>query len=476
MVDRRSHVSVPRPPLAEPAPSALGAVYRMSRGVGAALVLSLVSCDTQRDGDTTAAPIDAALVAEVRETLLVHGIEPLERPPAPSAALVELGRMLFFDKELSGRRDVSCATCHLPQTFGGDGRALPRGVGGLGLGPERLGGAMVPRQSPSTMTAALLGTMFWDGRLEHSSAGGLVTPAGAALDPAHAALFPEGLEALAAQALFPPTSRAEMRGELLDSEYGAFEDTDFDAIWSALVARVTSFPAYVDLIFAAYPGVSVDDVHMAHLAAAIAAFEADAFTCIDTPFQAFVEGDDSALTNAQLRGALAFYSTEAGCAQCHSGSLFTDEGFHSLALPQFGPGKGDGPLGNDDFGFEKTSGDPADRYRFRTPSLINVALTAPYGHAGQYAGLRSIVEHHLDPLAALDRYDIAAQVPDVELHATVVANRQELEASVAPELDGRRVEHMDDLLAFLGALSASSASDLSGAVPAAVPSGASIDF
>ncbi|HBC55680.1 MAG TPA: hypothetical protein DCZ03_00815 [Gammaproteobacteria bacterium] len=70
-------------------------------------------------------------------------------------------------------------------------------------------------------------------------------------------------------------------------------------------------------------------------------------------------------------------------------------------MPQIGPGRGNGLDGHDDFGREQVTGDPADRYKFRTPSLRNVALNAPYGHAGAFDSLRAVVEHHIDTLNSI---------------------------------------------------------------------------
>jgi len=90
-----------------------------------------------------------------------------------------------------------------------------------------------------------------------------------------------------------------------------------------------------------------------------------------------------------LAGMKLFYQSKerrAACAECHSGKFQTDHSFHAIAMPQVGPGKGDGDtvtvMGHDDYGREQVTGDSADRYTFRTPTLHNVTLTAPYGHSG----------------------------------------------------------------------------------------------
>ena len=112
-----------------------------------------------------------------------------------------------------------------------------------------------------------------------------------------------------------------------------------------------------------------------------------------------------------------FYG-KARCADCHSGKFQTDQRFHAIAMPQIGPGKGDGndgaywrTSGNrgflEDFGRGRVTRRPEDKFKFRTPSLRNVAVTGPWGHSGAYHELEDVVRHHLDPEACLDEYDVS---------------------------------------------------------------------
>jgi cytochrome c peroxidase len=87
---------------------------------------------------------------------------------------------------------------------------------------------------------------------------------------------------------------------------------------------------------------------------------------------------------------------------CHSGDFFTDEEFHVLAIPQIGFGK---QLNGDDRGRYLRTGVVDDRYAFRTPSLLNVELTAPYGHNGGFQTLEQVIFHHTDTEASLESYD-----------------------------------------------------------------------
>ena len=111
--------------------------------------------------------------------------------------------------------------------------------------------------------------------------------------------------------------------------------------------------------------------------------------------------------------SLLFYG-KAGCANCHSGPLQTDHDFHAIGVPQIGPGRGNNQPGYfdglDDFGREQVTNDNTDRFKFRTPSLRQVAQTGPWGHDGAYNDLEAMVRHHLDAVSALNDYDTSQAV------------------------------------------------------------------
>ncbi len=114
------------------------------------------------------------------------------------------------------------------------------------------------------------------------------------------------------------------------------------------------------------------------------------------------------MTEQQKRGALLFFGVQdpaVNCAGCHSGDLFTDMQFHNLLSPQLGPGKGNGYLGREDWGRAGVTFDARDRYAFRTPSLRNVTLTAPYFHSGAFATLEAAIWHHTDIVGSATNYD-----------------------------------------------------------------------
>jgi cytochrome c peroxidase len=399
--------------------------------------------------------------------------------PDQNPAKVELGRMLFFDKELSGNRDISCATCHHPSLGSADELPLAIGVGGSGLGKARKMGAdreRVPRNSPDIFNRGTSEwhTMFWDNRVSGSIEEGFETPL-----PSNEKL-PDGLDnLLAVQALFPLTSRDEMRGEIGDldvfgqpNELALISDAKAPSIWHRVMLRLLSIPAYQELFETAYPNVKPEDLGIEHAANAIAAFEIAAFTFEDSPWDQYIAGQQDALNAAAKEGALVFYG-KGNCSSCHSGKIMTDQQAHNIGVPQFGPGKGEAqPL---DVGRFLETGMPEERFAFRTPPLKNTAITGPWMHNGAYSSLEEAIRHHVEPEDCLEGFD-SNFIPE-ELRESLEENRKSnkrIIASLDPELEATRKLNEQDILnlmAFLEALTDESAKDLGHLVPETVPSG-----
>jgi cytochrome c peroxidase len=254
---------------------------------------------------------------------------------------------------------------------------------------------------------------------------------------------------------------------------------DLPAVWELLATRLRQIDAYASQFAAAFADVSdASDITFAHVANAIAAFEAAAWRADDSPFDRFLRGDRLAMSLTQQRGMRLFYG-RAGCSGCHAGALQTDHSFRAIAMPQVGPGKGDGPGGYEDFGRERVTGLPADRYRFRVPSLRNVALTAPYGHAGAYNTLDAVVRHHLDPVRSLYDYDFAQVVlpsrPDLDQRDRYATDNASTRAAIATANELAPVSLHDAevraLVTFLHALTDPAMLDLRRDAPRSVPSG-----
>jgi cytochrome c peroxidase len=220
---------------------------------------------------------------------------------------------------------------------------------------------------------------------------------------------------------------------------------------------------------AAYPGVRFEDMNFAYAANAIGGFIVDKLTFDNTPWDQFLAGSNRALTKAQLDGAQTFLTLK--CSICHNGSTFSDEQFHDVAVAQVGPGEGDGSGARDDFGRMRVTGDPADKYRFRTTPLRNVELTAPYGHDGAIVSLRAFIQHYSDSDLKLEAYDSHQLEP--ALRGTVLSNGAALLAQRDTLLKGVVVPDslVDKLVAYMSALTDDDARHLNQLVPDRVPSG-----
>ena len=433
-------------------------------------------------GDDTTAPESApalsmsvemkALAAEVRQLTGGRGITALERPAPVRATLVRLGQVLAFDKILSGNRDISCMTCHLPTFATGDGRSLSIGQGATGLGTSRVhpDGLFIPRNAPALFNLFAVKPLFWDGRVQQDQAGTFHTPAGTALTTAMTQVFEFGT--LSALPLFPVLSREEMRAAG-GNELAAVSDDHPEQVWQALMLRLGGIPEYRRLFEQAYPGQHFADMTFAHASNAIAGFFTAKLAFNDSPWDRFLAGNDAAMTRVQLQGAKNFMS--ARCSICHNGPALTDNQFHNVALAQLGPGKGDGASGRDDFGRMRETGVATDRYAFRTPPLRNVELTAPYGHDGAFFSLRDFVDHYSESALKLQNFNIGQLEP--LLQGTVLATQTEILATRDPLLTGVvfTPQVVDEVTEFMKALTDPAARNLQLMVPGRVPSGLTVE-
>jgi cytochrome c peroxidase len=413
-----------------------------------------------------------ALAAEVRQLTAGRGITPLGRPPRVRPALVRLGQALAFDKILSGNRDISCMTCHLPSLGTGDFRSLSIGQGATGLGATRVHpqGLFIPRNAPPLFNLFAVQPLFWDGRIFQDEQGTFHTPAGAAITPAMQNVFELGTTSILP--LFPVLSREEMRANG-GNELALIGNEHPEQVWQALMTRLGRIREYRRLFEAAYPGQRFDGMSFAHASNAIAGFFVSRLAFNNSPWDRFLAGNDAAMTQVQLQGAKNFMS--ARCSVCHNGGALTDNKFHNVAVAQFGPGQGDGLSGRDDFGRMRVTGNPTDQYAFRTPPLRNVELTAPYGHNGAFFDLREFVAHYSESDVKLQDFDITRLEP--LLQGTVLPTFTEILATRDPLLDGVVFSDqvIDEVTEFMKALTDPAARNLQGVVPGRVPSGLSID-
>lgn len=405
--------------------------------------------------------------AESLRTMMVSAnMEPIQKPET-NEALAELGRMLFFDKELSGNRNVSCATCHGMNDGTTDGIPLPKGEGSTGFGKDRVVAldvygepVFIPRNAPSLFNLADMTNVFWDDRVEVRQPGDFSTPSGPNL--------PREMGNIAAvQAFFPVTSRDEMRGQEDENELSQIGDRQWHDMWDGLAARIRAIDAYHPLLQAAYPGRTIESITFADLAAAIGEFQIQEFTLTDSPFDRFLAGDDSALTAEQIWGGELFFGN-GNCASCHAGSLLSDEKVYVMAAPQLGPGKQHEGV---DLGIAGIR-----PYAFSTPSLREVEVTGPYTHAGAYSTLEATVRHMLDPAGMVAAYDPSQHLtPEFQAMVEEEQNETIREVYLGQFSGVEPIEMTDDevgaIVDFMKSMTSPGIDDLPSLVPDTVPSG-----
>ena len=398
---------------------------------------------------------------------------------------VQLGQLLFYDPILSGNKSVACATCHHPKHATSDGLSLGLGDGAHGLGPDRkidpsnLPEQRVPRHSPGlfNLGAVEFDTMFHDGRLEADPTrpSGIRTPLGREMVEGFASV-------LSAQSMFPVLSPDEMAGHYSENEVAQAVRRGFltydGGAWSIISARVSAIPEY-NKAFENIHGVG-HKVTFTDISDVVAEFIAFEWRADKSLFDLYLR-EGTALPSDAQAGMELFYG-KAECSTCHTGQFQTDHGFHAIAMPQIGPGKAARFESHArDEGRMRVTGNPEDAYKFRTPSLRNVAETAPYGHSGAYATLKAVIEHHLDPQKALQNYDRSQLIlPDLpnSKDFRVMSDPQELAAiTAANELQPLKLasSEVDQIIAFLETLS--DKDSLAGrlGVPKQVPSGLPVD-
>lgn len=446
---------------------------------------------------------------KLRALLDAHDVTPLDPVPDIPKAKVELGQALFFDPLIGGNRDVSCATCHHPTTFTSDGRSrsvgtraytnmgkrMPEGLTLVeveGRDPVLMGFNMnsaahpfTPRNAPEIFNRgdSAWTTMFWDNRVHQLEDGRFVVNRMRLVKTPgyYQVVFPDTIENIAAaQAMMPVLSNDEMRGtkgqtgvDGVHNEVGNILGQNEEEIWAGLMKRVLSFEGYRELFSAAYPEIPLEELHFAHAANAIAAFEIASFTFHDSPFDRFVAGESEVLSEQELRGGLLFYG-KAKCAECHTGKLLTDQKPHNMGVIPIGPG----PQESEDFDFGVTHRSDfglEDKWHFRTPPLRNVELTAPYMHNGAYATLEAAVRHQLNPVYELENYDATQLEPEFR---GAVHNDPAVIKMVKSTMPEERKypthfteEEIADLVAFLKSLTSPSARNLEHTIPDSVPSG-----
>lgn len=270
---------------------------------------------------------DAAALRVKAKAILPPLPEKMPGAEKDTPARVELGRKLYFEKNISSNRTQSCNSCHQVEPGKAGVDSLPTSPGAFG----KPGG----RNSPTTLNAGFHIAQFWDGRAA--------------------------------------TLEDQAKGPVLNPGEMAMPDA------KAVIERLNAIPEYATLFKAAFPGEEAPLTYD-NFARAVAAFERTLIT--KDRYDDFVKGDDKALTAAEMKGLDTFINT--GCIACHSGSLFGGHMYQKMGLVNPYENKTD--LGR----FEVTKNE-AEKFFFKVPSLRNIALTGPYFHDGKAATLEEAV-------------------------------------------------------------------------------------
>jgi cytochrome c peroxidase len=314
-----------------------------------AVLSSLVVWGTVAMGcSRTPSPPPASAKIALKPTDM-FAVLPESVPAGASAteAMIRLGRMLYYEPRLSKSQQISCNSCHDLAKFGVDSQATSDGHKGQ----------RGDRNAPTVYNAAAHIAQFWDGRAPDVEA----QAKGPVLNPVEMAM---GSEQMVAQVL-------------------------------------ESMPEYVDAFRQAFPG-EANPVNYNNMAIAIGAFERRLMT--PSRFDAFLKGDQTALTQDERTGLDLFVST--GCPACHGGPLVGGDSFRRLGAMKPYPRA-------DDVGRFKVTKEEADRFVFKVPSLRNVEKTGPYFHDGRVDSLEQAVSD-------MAQYQLGRSLTNAEVSQIVV--------------------------------------------------------
>lgn len=299
--------------------------FARTSGFAAALAIGLSSVAIAADTQLGNLPLgDSPELSALKEDYQRPTSIPFPEDNPYTPEKVALGKLLYFDTRLSGSNLLSCASCHNPGFGWSDGQ--PRAIG------HEM--QVLARRSPTILDVAWGELFMWDGR---------------------AATLEE-------QAIGPIVAPVEMNQDL-----------------DELIEELEAIKGYRDLFNTAFPasGITTENI-----AKAIATYERTVVSS-RAPFDDWVDGDETAISESAKRGFVIF-NTKAQCVACHSGWAFTDSSFHDIGLPTDDIGRG-----------EHLPEITVMQHAFKTPGLRDIDRRAPYMHNGSLATLEAVVDHYI---------------------------------------------------------------------------------
>jgi cytochrome c peroxidase len=318
-----------------------------SRSVLVAMAIATLLASSALTGGRVSAADDlAALKANYRRPADVPF--PADNPYTPEKAA--LGKALYFDPRLSGHQNMNCASCHNP-SFGWE---VPL-KGAIGAQNTMLG-----RNAPTILNQAWGGKhYFWDGRA----------------------------------------------GSLEEQAKGPIQaDVEMNMPLDGLVKRLAGIPEYKKWFGIVFPG---QGVTADNIAKAIATFERTVVSGY-APFDAWVDGDEAAISESAKRG-FALFVGRANCAKCHTGWNFTDNKFHDIGVDTTDVGRA-----------KLDPTDPMAKYAFKTPSLRDITQRAPFMHNGSVLDLETMMAHYVT--GGIERPSRSPEIRPLKLSTQEVAD------------------------------------------------------
>ena len=282
----------------------------------------------------------------------------LEENPL-TRAKIELGRQLYFDPRLSSDGSISCASCHAPDLgYAADTQ--------FGIGVE---GQQGNRNSPTAYNRILSGAQFWDGRaesLEEQAKGPIANPI--EMSNTHEACLEclKGMPGYVKQ--FDLVFEDGLTIDNVAQAIACFERT--------LVTGPAPWDYYKELAnFEQQYAADIEDLD---------ALKEEDPELYDEYMALKEASEKHPISESAIRGGELFFSEKAGCTACHLGANFTDEKYHNLGVGM--------DAAEPDFGRFEISKQEVDKGAFKTPTVRNVSMTAPYMHDGSQETLEEVVE------------------------------------------------------------------------------------
>jgi cytochrome c peroxidase len=358
---------------------------------------------------------------------------------------IELGRIFFEEKILSGNNDMACINCHLDKFGSTDGLPIAVGVKGEGESKDRYfhgKGILVQRNALALHGRAEkdFKNFFWDGRIQ-STDNFIISKFGKKISN-------KFKSPLSVASILPIMERDELIGKSNFFDNNKFSEAIGDKIYVDkynILTELLKEKIYKNgnskiLVLLKELNISQQDFEIADIGNAIASFIEFKFPLERTRYDDFLDGNIESFSKNEKEGMLLFFG-KGRCYSCHNGTFFTNFSFSSIGTPQgyFGP-----QSRHRDIGRANVTNRYEDFYKFRVPSLLKISKTAPYGHNGAFKNLEEVIVQHFNPLSFyLNNKDYLDA--DYFIIGSILSSREKILSTI--ELNNK--EEIANLIKFL---------------------------